>query len=107
MTTRREQAARWFAAVRRGVMTVDDRSAFDAWRSERKNADALSEMEATWALLESLAPAATRNVAASVRRSHPARAMMFAVACVASLGIGVMSYGGDSQFWTTLDWSNR
>jgi transmembrane sensor len=107
MTTRNEETANWFAAARRGVMTVDERAAFEAWKSAGANAKAMAEMEAVWEALEAVAPAIANRAPARAARPRPARAMMLAVACVASLGIGVMSYGGDPQFWTSLDWSNR
>jgi len=107
MTTRNEEAARWFAALRRGVMSLEERAAYNGWIAEPKHAAKLRELESTWALLEMAGPRLTGSAAPRPRRPRPARAMMLAVACVASLGIGVMSYGGDTQFWTTLDWSNR
>lgn len=107
MTTRREEAANWFAAMRRGVMTLEERAALRAWMDVRANADVMAELETVWEALETAGPIAPGNLPRSRRRSRPARAMMLAVACVASLGIGVMSYGGDPQFWTALDWSNR
>lgn len=107
MTTRNEETANWFATLRRGVMTLDERAAFETWKSFRANAETMAEMEAVWEALDALAPAVADRAPTRAARPRPARAMMLAVACVASLGIGVMSYGGDPQFWTSLDWSSR
>ena len=107
MPTRSEEAADWFAALRRGVMTLEERDEFARWSKQCANAAAMRELEATWAMLESARPALCGSAPLRSQRHKPARAMMLAVACVASLGIGIMSYGGNDQFWTTLDWSNR
>lgn len=43
-----EEAARWFAAQRRGVMPVEERMAFDAWRSDPIHQAALNQMHEIW-----------------------------------------------------------
>ncbi len=44
----RESAAKWFAAMRRGPMPVEDRAAFDAWRADPVNQAALGSMHELW-----------------------------------------------------------
>lgn len=100
-------AARWFAASRRGVMTLEERAAFELWMKTPANAAAIDELRRTWDTLEKLRPKVSQTSAPKAKPRRPARAIMLAVACVASLGIGVLSYDNDAQFWTTLDWSNR
>ena len=51
MVDRNEEAARWFAASRRGVMLHEERVKYDAWRRDPENADRLAVLEAicsTW-----------------------------------------------------------
>lgn len=43
-----EEAARWFAAQRRGVMPVEERLAFDAWRADPIHQAALNQMHEVW-----------------------------------------------------------
>ena len=43
----------------------------------------------------------------SPRRAVLARSALVAAACVICLGIGIISYSGDSSFWTKLDWVER
>ncbi|MGE5500767.1 MAG: FecR family protein [Ignavibacteriales bacterium] len=50
----RDEAAAWFAALRRGPMTLDERAAFDAWRSDPKNQAALGGMHELWGELSGL-----------------------------------------------------
>jgi len=107
MNTQHDEAAQWFAASRRGVMSLEERAALEAWMSIPANRRAFGDMTSTWDALEAARPKVSRTCIQKETRRRPARAMMLAVACFASLGIGVASYGNDAQFWTTLDWSNR
>jgi len=102
-----DEAARWFAVSRRGVMSLEERSAWQAWMRIPANRRAFSEMKSTWDALETAGTKVSRAYAHEKTRRRPARAMMLAVACIASLGIGIASYDNDAQFWTSLDWSNR
>jgi transmembrane sensor len=45
---RREEAAAWFAAQRRGAMALDERARFDAWRADPLNQTALDRMHQLW-----------------------------------------------------------
>jgi transmembrane sensor len=98
--THHEEAAHWFAVRRRGVMTLEERSAFDAWTRQRENRTALAAMDDLWQSLEG-AQAPDRH--APRIRSR----MMFAAICVFSLGLGIMSSAAREPFWTSLDWTNR
>ncbi|MEY4878836.1 MAG: hypothetical protein RJB62_304 [Pseudomonadota bacterium] len=106
MNAPHEEASRWFAALRRGVMSLEERSQFDAWKQGARNATALVEMERTWAMLGALSTSSASILQTAQHRQHSRKAMLFA-ACVASLSICILSYGADSPFWTTLDWATR
>src|SRR5258708_4340004 len=105
-----EEAAFWLAVLRRGVMTLDERSAYQAWRQHGRNAVAMAEMERLWRSLD----IAQNNYAERQteimpirRRGNAARSTLVAAMCVVSLGIGVLSYSSESGFWTNLDWTDR
>jgi len=108
---REEAAARWFATLRRGVMSLEERAAYDAWRSDRRNAAAIAECEAVWEALESVraefVDAALQTATRSRRPARYARPALVAAMCAVSLVIGALSYSGHSAFWTTLDWTDR
>lgn len=101
-----EAAALWFAKCRRGVMAVEERAAFEMWRRDAANAAALAELERVWALLENgqahVVPSPT-----AMPRQRIARSALLAVMCAVSIGIGALSYSGNHEFWTTLDWVER
>jgi transmembrane sensor len=44
----REEASRWFAALRRGPMSLDERQAFDKWRTDPLHQAALNSMHELW-----------------------------------------------------------
>ena len=101
-----EEAVLWFARLRRGVMTLEERAGFDAWRREPENAAAMAELEQVWQSLE-IARTHFGPGKPSPRRATFARSALVAAVCVISLGIGIISYSGDSSFWTKLDWVER
>ena len=106
---RLREAARWFAVRRRGVMTVEERSLYEAWVSDANNVSAMARLEQAWQTLgaaEHNIPG-KRRASASVPHSRLARSALLAAMCVVSLGIGVLSYADDSGFWTTLNWTDR
>ena len=104
-----EEAALWFAKRRRGVMTLEERAAFETWRRDPANSAAIAEQERVWEMLHiaqgrigpELAPAPVQ------RRARMARPALLAVMCAASIAIGVISYSGNHDFWTNLDWVER
>jgi transmembrane sensor len=46
--TTREEAAGWFAALRRGAMSVEERQSFDAWRADPRKQAALDSLHELW-----------------------------------------------------------
>ncbi len=107
---REAAAARWFAAQRRGVMSIEERAAFESWRRDTRNAAAMAAMERSWEMLKALEGEFAEGAAMpapSIARRHPARPVLVAAACALSLVIGALSYSGHSAFWTTLDWTDR
>jgi transmembrane sensor len=106
---RLQEAARWFAARRRGVMTVDERALYEVWVSDADNVSAMARLEQAWALVGAAEPRMRGLGQASSRpaRSRLARPALLAAMCVVSLGIGVLSYADDTGFWTTLNWTDR
>jgi ferric-dicitrate binding protein FerR (iron transport regulator) len=102
---RLQEAARWFAVRRRGVMTVEERTLYEAWMTDARNASAMAGMERAWAVVavaDDHLPEAARPA-----RSRLARPALLAAMCAVSLGIGVLSYSDDTGFWTTLNWTDR
>jgi transmembrane sensor len=108
-TANSEDAALWFARRRRGVMTLEERAAFESWRREPANAAAMAELEQVWATLQiaqgHIAPRA--ESVPVVRAPKIAAPALLAVMCAVSIGIGVISYSGNHEFWTSLDWVDR
>lgn len=106
---RLQEAARWFAVRRRGVMTVEERALYQAWTSDANNVSAMARLEQAWTMLG----AAEHRMEGARRepplapRSRLARPALLAAMCVVSLGIGVLSYADDTGFWTTLNWTDR
>jgi transmembrane sensor len=108
-TPREQEAARWFAALRRGVMSLEERSAFEAWRGDAANARAIADLERIWGalgVLQGQFAGASSVPSAPAMRAKVARSAVLAVFAV-SLGIGILSYSGPDRFWTTLDWTAR
>jgi ferric-dicitrate binding protein FerR (iron transport regulator) len=87
-------------------MSLEERAGFDAWRREPENAAAMAELEHVWQSLD-VAKDHFRPDTSSPRRPHFARSALVAAACVICLGIGIISFSGDSSFWTKLDWVER
>jgi ferric-dicitrate binding protein FerR (iron transport regulator) len=107
-TRRLQDAAHWFAARRRGVMSLEERRDFNSWMGDRANAAALAEMERVWTCLDGADLQFADAKAPPPRRTTlRANRALVAAMCVVSLGIGILSYSGDAQFWTTLDWTDR
>jgi ferric-dicitrate binding protein FerR (iron transport regulator) len=104
-----EEAARWFASERRGVMSLEERAALAAWRREPANAAALAELERVWALVQVARSkfGAEASAVSETRSRRFARSALVALVCIVSLGIGAISYSGNSSFWTKLDWLER
>ncbi len=101
-----EEAVLWFAKLRRGVMTLEERAGFDAWRRKPENAEAMAELDHVWQSLEAVRDRFGPEKS-TPRRPAFARSALVAAACLIFLGIGIISYSGDSSFWTKLDWVER
>lgn len=78
--SRQEQAAAWFAAQRAGVMLVEQRAEFDAWRLDPRNQAALDAMHELWGDLAILKEPRTD---ARRRPAWPVRAMAAAAILIA------------------------
>ena len=63
-----EEAAQWFAIMRRGATTLEERRAFDRWRADAVNQRALDSMHELWGEL-----AVLRSRPAPIRRHRPDR----------------------------------
>jgi ferric-dicitrate binding protein FerR (iron transport regulator) len=93
----REEAARWFTTLHRGVMTLEERAVYERWLAEEPHRRALAEMQRVWDMCE---------VGRAYVPVQPARKVMIACMCVVSLGLLALSYAHTS-FWTSLDWVTR
>ena len=104
-----EQAARWFAARRRGVMSVDERERYEALLRDPANASLMATLERAWSSLEIAKDRfpLEQPMPARPHWSKLARGALVAGMCVLTLGIGVLSYSDDSGFWTRLNWTDR
>jgi ferric-dicitrate binding protein FerR (iron transport regulator) len=106
MVDKNEEAARWFAASRRGVMLHDERADYERWRIEPENAARLAELQAIWQALEP-GPAVAdiaEPVAAHRQVSH--RRQVAAMVAFVSLTATVLTRI-DGGWWNTLDWWSR
>ncbi len=102
------EAARWFASLHRGVMTVEARTEYEAWCSQPVNAAAMEQVERAWVLAGLVSGNAQYRLPVSATAGRRAvRTAVLALMCVVSLGVGIVSYSGHSAFWTRLDWVER
>ena len=106
MVDKNEEAARWFAASRRGVMLHDERADYERWRSEPENAARLAELQAIWQGLEP--PPVVAGIAEpAVRHNQVAhRRQVAAMVAFVSLTATVLTRI-DGGWWNTLDWWSR
>jgi ferric-dicitrate binding protein FerR (iron transport regulator) len=101
-----EEAARWFTILHRGVMTLEERSAYEQWLADEKHRPAIAEMQRVW---EVFGPSrGSIDVGYAFVGSHrdATRRIMVAAMCVISLGLLALSYV-HTPFWTSLDWVTR
>ncbi len=80
--SRQDQAANWFAAERAGVMLVEQRAEFDAWKADPRNMAALEAMRELWndlSVLKGRDPAPAKKPAS--RFVPLAAAVAFFVVC--------------------------
>jgi transmembrane sensor len=106
MVDKNEEAARWFAASRRGVMLHDERADYELWRSEPENAARLAELQAIWQELEpglvvaDIAEPAVRHGQVGHRRQVAAMVAFVALTTTVLTRL-------DGGWWNTLDWWSR
>jgi len=79
----REEAGQWFAVVRRGAITLEERQAFDLWRAEAGNQRALDGMHELWGEL-----AVLKSVQVPLHRPRIHRRAFMAAA------VGILMVGG-------------
>ena len=103
MNSRSEEAARWFAASRRGVMLHDERRAYDAWRAVPENAAALAELRAIW---DELGPVATVGPEPAPVQPTDHRRQLAAVVGFMALVVAVLPRL-DNGWLNALDWWSR
>jgi ferric-dicitrate binding protein FerR (iron transport regulator) len=104
---RLENAARWFAARRRGVMALEERARYEIWESDPRNRMAMACLERAWSSLEGAKHRVHEVAPQRKLRSRLARPALLAAMCALSLGIGILSYSDETGFWTTLNWTDR
>jgi transmembrane sensor len=111
MTANMDEAARWFAALRRGMMTLDERAAFRLWRSDPANEALFAELGTIWESLGAVRPA---DFASFGRAGGPRRrgavvrsAVAGAVFAAMLAGAGSLPHLGSAPSWTELDWWSR
>jgi transmembrane sensor len=106
MVDKEEEAARWFAASRRGAMLHEERAKYDAWHSDPRNADRLAVFEAVWrdltpaAALAESSPPPVRDVPVSHGRQFAAMVAFVSVTATILTRL-------DGGWWNALDWWSR
>ena len=100
------EAARWFAASRRGVMLHEERAEFEDWQRDPENAARLAELRAVWQALEPRP--VMPEIAEPVMRHTPVahRRQLAAMVAFVSLTATILSRI-DGGWWNTLDWWSR
>jgi ferric-dicitrate binding protein FerR (iron transport regulator) len=104
MNSRSEEAARWFAASRRGLMLHDERQAYDTWRAVPENRAALAELQAIWDALEPVAAAESDAARAHQATGHGRQ--LAAVVGFMALVVAVLPRL-DNGWLNALDWWSR
>jgi ferric-dicitrate binding protein FerR (iron transport regulator) len=99
MASADEDAARWFAALRRGVMSIRERAEYEIWLSKRENRDAIITMDRLWSLLEGVTKAAPLSRRACI--------MLVTAIIFSAIAVAGISSANPHPFWTTLDWTDR
>jgi ferric-dicitrate binding protein FerR (iron transport regulator) len=108
-----DEAAKWFAASRRGVMTLDERQAYELWRNQPANAAAMRRFTNVWDMLDGVSgprverQPAGRNAPGLEKRVVARSALIAATFVAILLGAGSLPQLGPSSSWTELDWWSR
>lgn len=85
-----QEAARWFAAQRRGPMSLEERQAFDDWRSDALHQAALNRMHEVWGELSSVGEVVAAPRPPPFRRRRVAVAAVLVLALTTALGAGAL-----------------
>jgi transmembrane sensor len=102
-----EQAARWFAASRRGVMLHDERAAYEDWRRVPANAARLAELHSVWQALDPAGAVADHGLDLPAQHSRTAhRRQVAAMVAFVSVTATLMTRI-DGGWWSALDWWSR
>jgi transmembrane sensor len=92
-----EEAARWFAVIRRNVMTVEERRDFELWLEDPANRAAMARIQRGWDVAGALAPAESPGLAAAPRWSR--RKLLGIAAASLALGYFAAEQGGLFDLW--------
>ena len=106
MVGKDEEAARWFAASRRGVMLHEERAEFEEWKRDPQNAACLAELQGVWDVLapQPVMPQITEPVPCHAPVAHRRQlAVMVAFVSVTATILTRL----DGGWWNTLDWWSR
>lgn len=101
--SRQDEAARWFAAERAGVMLVEQKAAFEAWKQDPRNLAALEAMRELWddlAILKGQEPAP--RSAAKPRHAIAIAAALLIVAVGGLTGVMMFGQGGATIIATAI-----
>jgi transmembrane sensor len=82
---RREEAAAWFSAQRRGAMSFEERARFDEWCTDRQNQAALDAIHELWDELSAL-----KTATAPPSRSRKKLPLALAACLAVALAAGVI-----------------
>ncbi|WP_312218466.1 FecR domain-containing protein [Brevundimonas sp.] len=85
-----EEAARWFAAQRRGPMSLEERQAFDAWRADPLHQAALNRMHEVWGELAAVGRVIPRARQRTILRRRTAFAAVMALGLLGGLTVNAV-----------------
>lgn len=85
-----EEAAQWFAAQRRGPMSLEERQAFDAWRADPLHQAALNRMHEVWGELAAVGRVIPRARQRTGQRSRRAAAAILVLGLLGGLTAGAV-----------------
>lgn len=100
--TRLAEAARWFAARRRNIMTIEEREEFERWSSDAENREALRLAERAWATSAALMPKMPVFSPAPVYQPGRRRFLK-----AASVALAVAGLGGAGFVWQRRERAER
>jgi transmembrane sensor len=106
MVDKNEEAARWFAASRRGMMLHQERADYELWRCDPDNAARLAELHSIWRAMEQEPFAVGIFEPPAERRRVGHRGQLVAMVAFMSLTTTVLTQI-DGGWWSTLDWWSR